>query len=171
MQPLGQLAPYSDPAELQAYEVAVIREKLLQQLTKRVLESALEGKSPTTSDNEKHDPAGAGSSNSRNWAPFQDVLTDVGPVQLTVPRDRDGSFEPQIVKERKRRLAGVDEMGCAGVERGSARHLRGHRSLPGRGRHAQAQEPTGVRCTPQSVACACTRCRPRPLSASCPAGS
>jgi transposase-like protein len=38
------------------------------------------------------------------------VLTDVGPVEITVPRDRDGSFEPQIVKKRQRRLTGVDEM-------------------------------------------------------------
>ncbi|MDX6328312.1 MAG: putative transposase, partial [Streptomycetaceae bacterium] len=38
------------------------------------------------------------------------VLTEVGPVQIEVPRDRDGSFEPQIVKKRQRRLSGVDEM-------------------------------------------------------------
>jgi transposase-like protein len=38
------------------------------------------------------------------------VLTDVGPVQITVPRDRGGSFEPQIVKKRQRRLTAVDEM-------------------------------------------------------------
>jgi hypothetical protein len=38
------------------------------------------------------------------------VLTDVGPVEIAVPRDREGSFEPQIVKKRQRRLTGVDEM-------------------------------------------------------------
>jgi transposase-like protein len=38
------------------------------------------------------------------------VLTDIGPVQIEVPRDRAGSFEPQIVKKRQRRLSGVDEM-------------------------------------------------------------
>ncbi|GAA3598024.1 hypothetical protein GCM10022295_92980 [Streptomyces osmaniensis] len=38
------------------------------------------------------------------------MLTDVGPVEIVVPRDRDGSFEPKIVKKRQRRLTGVDEM-------------------------------------------------------------
>jgi transposase-like protein len=37
------------------------------------------------------------------------VLTEVGPVEIEVPRDREGSFEPQIVKKRQRRLTGVDE--------------------------------------------------------------
>ncbi|MEV6841481.1 IS256 family transposase [Streptomyces sp. NPDC051133] len=83
---------------------------LLQQLTKRVLESALEGEITDHLGYEKHDPAGAGSGNSRNGARSKTVLTDVGPVEITVPRDRDGSFEPQIVKKRQRRLTGVDEM-------------------------------------------------------------
>ena len=38
------------------------------------------------------------------------MLTEVGEVELDVPRDRDGSFKPQIVKKRQRRLAGVDEL-------------------------------------------------------------
>lgn len=38
------------------------------------------------------------------------MLTDVGPVEISVPRDRDGSFEPKIVKKRQQRLTGVDEM-------------------------------------------------------------
>ncbi len=38
------------------------------------------------------------------------MLTDVGPVEISVPRDRDGSFEPRIVKKRQKRLTGVDEM-------------------------------------------------------------
>ena len=59
---------------------------------------------------DKHDPAGAGSGNSRNGIRSKTVLTDVGPVEIAVPRDRDGSFEPQIVKKRQRRLTGVDEM-------------------------------------------------------------
>jgi putative transposase len=37
-------------------------------------------------------------------------LTDVGPVEVDVPRDRDGSFAPQIVKKRQRRLSGVDDI-------------------------------------------------------------
>ena len=83
---------------------------LLQQLTKRVLESALEGEITDHLGYEKHDPAGSGSGNSRNGVRSKTVLTDVGPVDITVPRDREGSFEPQIVKKRQRRLTGVDEM-------------------------------------------------------------
>ncbi|MGW2255842.1 IS256 family transposase [Kitasatospora sp. NPDC001660] len=83
---------------------------LLRQLTKRVLESALEGEITDHLGYEKHDPAGAGSGNSRNGVRAKTVLTDVGPVEISVPRDREGSFEPQIVKKRQRRLTGVDEM-------------------------------------------------------------
>ncbi|MDX3358030.1 IS256 family transposase [Streptomyces sp. ME01-24h] len=83
---------------------------LLQQLTKRVLESALEGEITDHLGYDKHDPAGAGSGNSRNGVRSKTVLTDVGPVEIAVPRDREGSFEPQIVKKRQRRLTGIDEM-------------------------------------------------------------
>ncbi len=83
---------------------------LLQQLTKRVLESALEGEITDHLGYEKHDPAGAGSGNCRNGVRAKTVLTEVGPVEIEVPRDREGSFEPQIVKKRQRRLTGVDEM-------------------------------------------------------------
>jgi transposase-like protein len=83
---------------------------VLQQLTKRLLESALDGEITDHLGYDKHDPAGRGSGNSRNGARTKTVLTDVGPVEITVPRDRDGSFEPKIVKKRQKRLNGVDEM-------------------------------------------------------------
>ncbi|MFI8194794.1 IS256 family transposase [Streptomyces sp. NPDC085946] len=83
---------------------------LLQQLTKRVLESALEGEITDHVGYEKHDPAGKNNGNSRNGTRAKTVLTDVGPVEVRVPRDTAGSFEPQIVKKRQRRLSGVDEM-------------------------------------------------------------
>ncbi len=83
---------------------------LLQMLTKRVLESALEGEITDHLGYEKHDPAGRNNGNSRNGTRAKTVLTDVGPVEVKVPRDTAGSFEPQIVKKRQRRLTGVDEM-------------------------------------------------------------
>ncbi|MEU3269165.1 IS256 family transposase, partial [Streptomyces bacillaris] len=83
---------------------------LLQQLTKRLLESALEGEITDHLGYDKHDPAGKNSGNSRNGTRAKTVLTDVGPVEITVPRDREGSFEPKIVKKRQKRLSGVDEM-------------------------------------------------------------
>jgi hypothetical protein len=83
---------------------------LLQQLTKRLLESALEGEISDHLGYDKHDPAGKDGGNSRNGKRSKTVLTDVGPVEIAVPRDRDGSFEPKIVKKRQKRLTGVDEM-------------------------------------------------------------
>jgi putative transposase len=83
---------------------------LLQQLTKRVLESALEGEMTDHLGYEKHDRAGRDGGNSRNGTRTKTVLTDVGPVDIAVPRDVENSFEPQIVRKRQRRLTGVDEM-------------------------------------------------------------
>lgn len=83
---------------------------LLLQLTKRVLESALEGEITDHLGYEKHEAAGRGSGNSRNGGRAKTVLTDVGPVEVKVPRDTSGTFEPPIVKKRQRRLTGVDEM-------------------------------------------------------------
>src|SRR3954452_18213693 len=80
---------------------------LLQQLTKRLLESALDGELTDHLGYDRHDPAGQNSGNSRNGHRSKTVLTDVGPVEVDVPRDRDASFEPKIVAKRQRRLAGV----------------------------------------------------------------
>jgi len=75
-----------------------------------VLESALEGEITDHVGYEKHDPAGKNHGNSRNGTRAKTVLTDVGPVEVKVPRDTAGTFEPQIVRKRQRRLTGVDEM-------------------------------------------------------------
>jgi transposase-like protein len=83
---------------------------LLQQLTKRVIEAALDGEITDHLGYDKGDPAGNNGGNSRNGVRGKTVLTEVGPVELAVPRDRDGSFEPQIVKKRQRRLSGVEDM-------------------------------------------------------------
>jgi putative transposase len=83
---------------------------LLQQLTKRVIEAALDGEITDHLGYDKGDPAGNNGQNSRNGARGKTVLTEIGPVEITVPRDREGSFEPQIVKKRQRRLSGVEDM-------------------------------------------------------------
>jgi transposase-like protein len=83
---------------------------VLQQLTKRLLESALDGEMTDHLGYNRHDPAGRNTGNSRNGVRSKTVLTDVGPVEIEVPRDREGSFEPKIVRKRQRRLSGVDEM-------------------------------------------------------------
>jgi putative transposase len=83
---------------------------LLAQLTKRVLESALEGEITDHLGYDKGDPAGKNGGNSRNGVRSKTVTTEVGPVEIDVPRDREGSFEPQIVRKRQRRLSGVEDM-------------------------------------------------------------
>lgn len=78
---------------------------LLAQLTRRVLESALEGEITDHLGYDRHDPAGRDGGNSRNGSRAETVLTDVGPVEVAVPRDRDGSFAPKIVRKRQRRVS------------------------------------------------------------------
>ncbi len=83
---------------------------LVADLTKRVLEAALEGEMTEHVGYEPYDPAGHHSGNSRNGTRTKRVITDIGPVSIDVPRDRDGSFQPVMVPKRKRRLGGVDQL-------------------------------------------------------------
>jgi len=83
---------------------------LLGKLTKMVVEGALEGELDDHLGYGKHDPAGRDGGNSRNGHRAKTVLTEAGPVELSVPRDRDSSFEPKIVAKRQRRLTGVEEI-------------------------------------------------------------
>jgi putative transposase len=91
---------------------------LLGRLTKVVLESALEGEMDSHLGYRKNDPAGDGSGNSRNGHRDKTVLTEMGPVQVSVPRDRGSSFEPKIVPKRARRLGGIDDMVISLVAKG-----------------------------------------------------
>jgi len=82
---------------------------LLKQLTKTVIETALNQEMTEHLGHEKHGQPVAG--NVRNGTRPKTVLTEAtGQVGVEVPRDRDGTFEPQIVKKRQRRLSGVDEI-------------------------------------------------------------
>src|ERR1700733_2468137 len=83
---------------------------LLNQLTKNVLETALDAEMAEHLGYDKHDPAGRGSGNSRNGTRAKTVLTEIGPVEIEVPRDTNSSFDPQIVNKRQRRLTGIDEI-------------------------------------------------------------
>jgi putative transposase len=83
---------------------------LLGKLTKMVLEGALEGEMDDHLGYARHDPAGRNGGNSRNGYRGKTVLTEAGPVEISVPRDRDSSFEPKIVAKRQRRLTGVEDM-------------------------------------------------------------
>jgi putative transposase len=102
-------------------------EELLAQITKAVLERALQMEMADHLGYEKGDPSGHGSPNSRNGSYGKTVLTNSGPVRLQVPRDRAGSFEPAIVPKRVSRLGQVDEMILSLYSRGlSTREIQGH---------------------------------------------
>src|SRR5437764_5658306 len=82
---------------------------LLKQLTKTVIETALHQEMTEHLGHERHGQPAAG--NVRNGTRPKTVLTEAsGQVQIDVPRDRAGTFDPQIVRKRQRRLTGVDEM-------------------------------------------------------------
>ena len=80
---------------------------LLSQLAGRVVEAALEAE---MTGHLGHPPGGQPQgSNVRNGRGRKTVQTDVGPIEIATPRDRDGSFEPQILPKRATRLAGLDD--------------------------------------------------------------
>jgi len=83
---------------------------LLQQMMKSVLEAALAEELTDHLGYEPGDPAGRGSGNSRNGTTGKTLLTESGSVQLDTPRDRNGTFEPQIVPKGARRLDGIDKI-------------------------------------------------------------
>jgi putative transposase len=91
---------------------------LLTGLTKSVLETALDAEMSEHVGYDKHDPVGRNGGNSRNGYRTKTVLTEIGPVEIEVPRDRDGSFEPEIVRKRQRRLDGIDEIVLSLTARG-----------------------------------------------------
>uniref|UniRef100_UPI001C3F30AC transposase n=1 Tax=Nocardia araoensis TaxID=228600 RepID=UPI001C3F30AC len=100
---------------------------LLTQLTQRVLNRALDAELTEHLGYEKGDPAGRGSGNNRNGWTSKTVLTDIGAVPVSVPRDRNGSFEPKIVPKHARRLAGFNEQILSLYARGmSVRDIRAH---------------------------------------------
>jgi transposase-like protein len=82
---------------------------LLKQLTKRLVERTLEAELTDHLGYEPNAPQGRGSGNNRNGKNQKTIQSDSGPLQIEVPRDRNGSFDPQLVKKRQRRLTGFDE--------------------------------------------------------------
>jgi putative transposase len=100
---------------------------LLSQVTKAVLERALAEEMTGHLGYDKHDPAGRGSGNSRNGTAPKTVLTGIGAVDLAVPRDRNGTFEPRIVRKGQTRLEGFNDRIIALYARGmTTRDIRAH---------------------------------------------
>ena len=82
---------------------------MLTAFTRRVLQAALEVEMAQHLGFDRGDPAGRGAPNIRNGTTPKTVRTEIGEVTLEIPRDRAGTFEPQIVPKHQRRIAGFDE--------------------------------------------------------------
>jgi putative transposase len=100
---------------------------LLDELTKRLVERALEGEMTAHLGYEKHAAEGRNRRNSRNGHVAKRVRTDTSEMEIEVPRDREGTFQPHLVPKRRRRLAGFDDKVLSLYARGmSTREIQGH---------------------------------------------
>lgn len=108
-------------------EEVVGRGGLLEELTRRLYERALEGELTDHLGYAKHAAEGRNGGNSRNGRSTKRVKMGAGELELEVPRDRHGSFEPQLVAKGQRRLPGFDEKVIALYARGmTTREIQGH---------------------------------------------
>jgi putative transposase len=100
---------------------------LLSQLTKRLVERAMEVELTDHLGYEPHQEPPGGVGNTRNGSTPKTLTTEHGPVEIKTPRDRQGSFEPRIVRKRQRRFEGFDEKILALYSRGlSTRDIEAH---------------------------------------------
>ena len=100
---------------------------LLKELKKRLLETALEAEMTEHLGYEKHSPDGRGTGNSRNGKTSKRIIGANGHLDIEVPRDRNGNFEPQLVRKRQVRLEGFDKKVLSLYARGiTTRELQDH---------------------------------------------
>jgi len=100
---------------------------LLQQLTKAVVERALQGEMTHHLGYERHDPAGQNSGNSRNGKSKKTIKGKRGQIEIDVPRDRASEFEPQLIKKGQTRFDGFDDKIISMYSRGmTCREIKAH---------------------------------------------
>src|SRR5262244_3935153 len=115
------LANYEKPEDLTG------ENGLFKQLKKALIERALGAELTEHLGYEKGDPAGRGSGNSRNGKSSKTILTEDGEVEIAVPRDRSGSFEPQLIAKGQTRFDGFDDKILSLYARGmTVREIQGH---------------------------------------------
>ena len=115
------LADYKKPEDI------IGENGLLKQLTKALLERAMQAEMTDHLGYEKHDPAGNNSGNSRNGATSKTLKGDFGEMPLETPRDRNGSYEPKIIGKGQTRFTGFDDKILSMYARGmSTREIQGH---------------------------------------------
>jgi len=115
------LANYKGPEDL------IGEQGLLKELTKALIERAMHAELTHHLGYEKHDPSGRGSGNSRNGCSKKTLQGEFGETVIEVPRDRNGSFQPQIVPPHERRFSGFDAKILSMYARGmTTREIQGH---------------------------------------------
>ena len=115
------LADYKGPEDL------IGEQGLLKELTRALVERAMHAELTHHLGYEKHDPVGNGSGNSRNGTSSKTLKGDFGEVEIEVPRDRKGTFEPKIVPRHQRRFSGFDDKILSMYARGmTTREIQGH---------------------------------------------
>ena len=97
------ISGYKKPADL------IGENGLLKHLTKSIFEAALKAEMVEHVGHDKHAPVGNDTGNVRNGHSTKTVTGEFGEVEITVPRDRSGSFEPQLIPKHQRRFPGFDE--------------------------------------------------------------
>ena len=117
--------------QMQAHETRLAsvakKDGLFKQLKKALIERALGAELTEHLGYEKGDPAGRGSGNSRNGTSSKTVLTEDGEIAISVPRDRAGSFEPQLIGKGQTRFDGFDDKILSLYARGmTVREIQGH---------------------------------------------
>jgi len=118
---LDELLAGKDPEEILG------KDGLLDDLTRRLVNRALEGEMTHHLVYPPHSPAGQHSGNSRNGKTTKTVRGKTGEMEIAVPRDRNGAFEPHLVKKHQRRLPGFDDKVVALYARGmTRREITGH---------------------------------------------
>ena len=115
------LAGYEKPEDLTG------KDGILKELTARLLGRALDGELTEHLGYEKHAPRVEGTTNARNGSRSKTLKTDQGDLEIEVPRDRESTFEPELVKKRQTRFAGFDEKILALYARGmTVRDIQAH---------------------------------------------
>src|SRR5450432_1290515 len=115
------LADYKKPEDI------IGENGLLKQLTKALLERAMQAEITEHRGYERHDPAGNNSGNSRNGGTTKTLKGDFGEMPLETPRDRNGSYEPKIIGKSQTRFTGFDDKIISMYARGmSTREIQGH---------------------------------------------
>ena len=115
------LANYKKPEDLTG------ENGLFKQLKKALIERALGAELTEHLGYEKGDPAGRGSGNNRNGTSSKTILTEDGEVEIAVPRDRIGSFEPQLIAKGQTHFDGFDDKILSLYARGmTVREIQGH---------------------------------------------